>query len=191
MPTNFQNKNTKFSDEEAQGMGFYCDELILKKVDLIANALHWPRNTLIIHALMHILNLVKLYNNQIIPDFVILTRALQQAGRCNFHFKEELSHSEKSKKIKTGINIHQSLFKKISHVADSIGYSRNSFMVESVIHAINIIKDEQADPIPNIVKMARIIAPSITLPQKDTSGIFDGMSIKQVQPFHKTTPSSH
>lgn len=152
-------KDTDPSEEDLQGLGLYCDKDILKSIDLIADSLHWTRNTLILESIKHILNLIQVFDNKIIPDFVIQARALQIAGRCNFHLiREPKQTSTESEKMRTGCSVSPIILKKIDAISDSIGYSRNSFISLCLAHTINIVRDELADPLPNIVKIARVCA---------------------------------
>lgn len=163
-------KNNDFSQEDLQGLGLYCDNDILKSIDFIADNLHWTRNTLILESIKHVLNLIERFNNKILPDFVIQARALQVANRCNFHLlKEPTQNSTESEKIRTGCSVSPIILKKIDVISDSIGYSRNSFISLCLAHTVNIVRDEQADPLPNIVRIARVCS---------TSSIFGSTNIK-------------
>lgn len=157
-------KNNDCLEEDLQGLGLYCDKDILTSIDFIADCLHWTRSTLILESIKHILNLIQTFNNKIIPDFVIQARALQLANRCNFHLiKEPIQNSTESDKIRTGCSVSPIILKKIDAISASIGYSRNSFISLCLAHTINIVRDEQADPLPNIVKIARVCSASSTV----------------------------
>lgn len=156
-------KNNDLSQEDLQGLGLYCDNDILKSIDFIADNLHWTRNTLILESIKHVLNLIERFNNKILPDFVIQARALQVANRCNFHLlKDFTQNSTESEKIRTGCSVSPIILKKIDSISDSIGYSRNSFISQCLAHTVNIVRDEQADPLPNIVKIARVCSRSLS-----------------------------
>lgn len=175
-----KSQNNKHSlEEESQGLGLYCDEGTIKKIDFIADNLHWSRSTLIIESIKHILNLIERFDNNIVPDFVIQARALQQANRCNFHLIKEPNIATEDGKIRTGCSLSPILLKKIDFIVSSIGYSRNSFISLCLVHTVDIIRDEQADPIPKIVKIARVCA---------SKSIFSSGSIKsyEVDPVLRT-----
>lgn len=175
--SNHLTKNNDFSEEELLGLGLYCDKEILKSIDLIANSLHWTRNTLILESIKHVLNLIQTFNNKLIPDFVIQARALQIASRCNFHLiREPKQTSTESEKVRTGCSVSPIILKKIDAISDSIGYSRNSFISLCLAHTINIVRDELADPLPNIVKIARVCA---------SKPIFTPGSVKKLTPTKK------
>ena len=150
-------KKKRPSEEEPQSHPVYVEEGVLKKITFIADTLRWSRSTLILESIRHVLNLLEPQNKNMVPDFVIMTRALQMANRFNFHLiKDPLDSSQKSKKIQTGVAIPPIFLRKIDFIVSSMGSSRNSFISLCLVHTINIVRDEQADPIPDIVKVARI-----------------------------------
>ena len=151
-------KNIDYSSIKPHGVGFYCDDLILEKINFVSDALKWTRNSFILESISHIIYLIERYKDKTTPNFLVVTRALQQAGIHDFHSIEELKNSVEDKKTKTVIAIPKFLLKKIDHIADSTGYSRNSFIIECVIHSLNIIRDGDEDTIPNVVKIARAVA---------------------------------
>ena len=86
-----------------------------------------------------------------------MTRALQMANRGNFHhIKDPSDSSQKSKKIQTGVALPPIFLRKIDFIVSSMRSSRHSFISLCLVHTINILRDELADPIPGIVKVARI-----------------------------------
>lgn len=150
----------KIAETNLQGLGIYCNEDVLKKISFIAALLHWHRATLIIEAVKHALNLIEHFDNNIIPDFVIFTRALQQSNRYNFRLMEDIKY--KSKKVPSTCVLSPIILKKTDSIASSIGFSRNLFITSCLIHAINIIRDEQESPIPDFIKIARTSVPRAT-----------------------------
>lgn len=148
-------KKKTASEEDPQSHPVYVDEGILKKISFIADTLRWSRSTLIIESIRHVLNLLEPQNNNSVPDFVIMTRALQLSNRFNFHLIQDPEVS-KSKKIQTGVALPPIFLRKIDFIVSAIGSSRNAFISRCLIHTINIVRDEMADPIPDIVKVARI-----------------------------------
>ncbi|HLB33560.1 MAG TPA: hypothetical protein VJK54_04930 [Chthoniobacterales bacterium] len=153
-----------------QVMPLYCNAFLLKAMDDLANALNWSRNSLITESALHLIRLIENLSHHPLPNFVIQARALKQFDRCKVSFSEEEMNVTKVIQ-RTSLLIHPILFKKVDHIAGSIKWSRNAFISESLIHTLNMVKDDKTNPIPIVVMMGRSVIPSVKFATAETDSL--------------------
>ncbi|HLB34497.1 MAG TPA: hypothetical protein VJK54_09730 [Chthoniobacterales bacterium] len=67
--------------------------------------------------------------------------------------------------------IHPILFKKWTYVAWSIKWSRNAFIREFLIYTLNMVRDEEINPIPMVVVMDRVVILSVKFETNETKSL--------------------
>jgi hypothetical protein len=148
----------KFLPSKKQIIGFACNAVILKEINLVAEAVNWSRSQLIAESILHLVHLIEGSHNQATPDYIAQALTLDWS-----HITEKKTDIKKPNAIQyTAISLHPVILKKVDNTSKAIGWSRNAF-IEAMRHTLNMIKDKNCEPIPNVVKIARSVIHSVTL----------------------------
>jgi len=156
----------KFTPAKKQTTGFTCSSIILREISAVADLINWSRNQLIAESILHLIHLIEGFTNHAVPDYIRQAASFQQGKKSEpskIHFSESADDIKKVYGLhQTAISLNPLILKKVDNITRSIGWSRNAFIVESINHTLNMIKDKNTDPIPSVVKLARAVIPSAT-----------------------------
>ena len=163
MPLPFK-ETLKFTPSKKQTTGFTCSSIILREISAVADLINWSRNQLIAESILHLIHLIEGFSNHTIPDYIReVVATLQQSEQSKIHVSKSSNDVKKVHELhQTAISLNPLILKKVDHIVSSIGWSRNAFVVESINHTLNMIKEKNTDPIPSVVKLARAVIPSAT-----------------------------
>ena len=157
--SNYFQLSPEFSSKK-QITGFDCNSAILQEIDAIAEAIDWSRNKVIEESVSHIIHLIENLTYSSTPIFVSKFIGLPRFDRTVFGASEKSSDSKAHGIHRTAISLHPVILKKVDRISQSVGWSRTAFIISAMNHILSLIKDEAADPIPNVVKIARAVIPN-------------------------------